>query len=174
MRLEKPGMRHYQQVMEADKAYRASGEDPYCGMRGRAGYAAWLMMVAKQAKLDVANYGMNPNEIWLLIDDEDKLCGFGQFRPLNTEDVLTWAGHIGYSVPPTRRSRGYATVLLRLLLKLAFERGLPSVLLTCDTDNEPSRRVIEKCGGRFDGFYLVPPFHKRLYWFDADKKEDYR
>lgn len=166
MRLEKPGMRHYQQVMLADQAYSVVGEEAYCGMLGRSGYAAWLLMISRQAKPDVLRRGMNPNEIWLLMDEHDRLCGFGQLRVIETEDVLTWAGHIGYSVPPPLRGKGYATVLLKLLLDMAFRRGLTSVLLTCDTDNDASRRVIEKCGGRFDGLYMVPPFHKRMYWFE--------
>ena len=169
MRLEKPRMAHYQQVMDADEAYRRAGEEAYCGLRGRIGYGAWLVSISRQARREVVNEGMNPNEIWLLLDEKDCLCGFGQMRLYDTEDVLTWAGHIGYSVPPNQRGKGYATQMLGLLLNMAFERGREDALLTCDTDNEASRRVIEKCGGEFDGFYTVPPFHKRLYWFTKEK-----
>lgn len=168
MKMVKPGMRHFKEVMAADEAYAAAGEEPYCGLKGRAGYASWLLMLMRQAREDVARYGMNPNEIYLMVDDEERLYGYGQLRVVETDDVMTWAGHIGYSVPPDKRGRGCATVMLRLLLDMAFERGLERVLLTCDTDNEPSRRVIEKCGGVFDGYYMVPPYHKRCYWFYKD------
>ncbi len=171
MNLIKPGMRHYKQVMAADASYEEAGEEPYCGMRGRAGYASWLLMIARQAKADVVKYGMNPNEILLLMEG-DELLGFGQLRMVDTEDVVTWAGHIGYSVPPDRRRRGYATAMLKMLLAIAFERGLRQVILTCDTDNAPSRRVIEKCGGVFDGFYMRPPFHKRVYLFYREEERD--
>ena len=167
MKMVKPAMRHFKEVMAADEAYDAAGEEAYCGMHGRAGYASWLVMLMRQAREDVARYGMNPNEIYLMMDDEDRLYGFGQLRVVETEDVMTWAGHIGYSVPPDKRGNGYATIMLRLLLDMAFERGLEQVLLTCDTDNLASQRVIEKCSGEFDGFYLVRPYHKRLYWFHA-------
>jgi predicted acetyltransferase len=159
-------MRHYKAIMAADEAYLAAGEEAYCGMRGRAGYASWLLMIGRQAKADVVQYDMNPNEIYLLMDDDEKeLYGFGQLRPFDTEDVLTWAGHIGYSVPPDKRGRGYATQMLRFLLQVAYARGIQSVILTCDTDNEPSRRVIEKCGGVFEGLYMVRPYHKKVYTF---------
>jgi predicted acetyltransferase len=167
MILIKPGMRHFRQVMAADAAYEAADEEPYCGMRGRAGYASWLIMIGRQAKADVVKYGMNPNEIYLMMDG-DELCGFGQLRVVETEDVITWAGHIGYSVPPDRRRRGYATEMLKLLLDMAYERGLNEVILTCDTDNLPSRRVIEKCGGAFEGYYRKAPYNKRVYLFRAD------
>ncbi len=167
MILVKPAMKHYKEVMAADEAYRSAGEEPYCGMKGRTGYASWLLLLARQAKEDVVKYGMNPNEIYLMLDDEGELCGYGQLRVVETDDVLTWAGHIGYSVPPDKRGRGYATEMLRMLLDMAFERGLERVILTCDTDNEPSRRVIEKCGGEFTGLYMQRPYHKRVYVFWA-------
>jgi predicted acetyltransferase len=56
-------------------------------------------------------------------------------------------GHIGYSVVPWKRNRGYATRALQLLLPRARAEGLPYVELTTDADNLASRRVIETNGG---------------------------
>jgi predicted acetyltransferase len=56
-------------------------------------------------------------------------------------------GHIGYSVVPWKRTRGYATRALQLLLPRARAEGLPYVELTTDADNVASRRVIETNGG---------------------------
>ena len=61
------------------------------------------------------------------------------------------SGHVGYAVVPWKRRQGIATAALRLLLPIAAARGLPRVLLTCDADNEVSRRVIERAGGRCTG-----------------------
>ena len=61
------------------------------------------------------------------------------------------SGHIGYAVVPWKRRQGIATKALRLMLPLARARGLPRVLITCDEDNLPSRRVIEAAGGVFSG-----------------------
>jgi len=167
-RIEEPSRVHYRAVMAADTDYSRAGEEPYCGMRGWAGYMSWLLLIRRQARPDVMEYGSNPNEIWFMLDDDGSICGFGQLRPYDTDDVMTWAGHIGYSVPPSRRGKGCATELLKMMLQLAYKRGLKQVLLTCDTDNYASRRVIEKCGGEFAGLYLEPPYHKRLYWFYAE------
>ena len=59
-------------------------------------------------------------------------------------------GHIGYVVRPSARRRGHATRMLAQSLPIAASLGIDPVLVTCDTDNEPSRRVIESCGGEFE------------------------
>lgn len=65
-------------------------------------------------------------------------------------------GHIGYSVVPWKRRRGYATQALRLMRADARAQGLPYVDLTTDTDNAPSRRVIEANGGVLVGRFTKP------------------
>jgi len=56
-------------------------------------------------------------------------------------------GHIGYSVVPWKRRRGYATAALRLILPEARNAGLPYVEVTTDPSNAASQRVIAANGG---------------------------
>ncbi|MEV7424320.1 MULTISPECIES: GNAT family N-acetyltransferase [unclassified Streptomyces] len=56
-------------------------------------------------------------------------------------------GHIGYAVRPTARRRGHATAMLIAALPVARGIGIDSALVTCDTTNEASRKVIEAAGG---------------------------
>ena len=65
-------------------------------------------------------------------------------------------GHIGYSVVPWKRRRGYATQALAQLLPLARAAGLRSVDLTTDADNTPSQRVITANGGVFIEHFPKP------------------
>ena len=75
-------------------------------------------------------------------------------------------GHIGYGVVPSERKKGLATKMLQESLVVAKSLGLQTVLVTCDEDNLPSRKIIEKAGGVFEGFsdqgIHLP--RKRLYW----------
>ncbi len=163
--LESPNARHYKALMRVDRDFEAAGEEPYCGVQSKPGFWLWLWTLREQARPEAVELGANPNEIYFLVNEQGDICACGQFRPLDTEDVLTWAGHIGYSVPPSLRGRGYAQELLHRLLDLAFERGLERVLLTCDEDNAPSRHVIEKAGGLYAGSYRERGYNKRQYWF---------
>jgi predicted acetyltransferase len=63
-------------------------------------------------------------------------------------DVLLYhGGHIGYYVRAAVRGRGYGTVLLALTLAKGRTLGIERFLLTVDSDNAPSIRVIEGNGG---------------------------
>ena len=76
------------------------------------------------------------------------------------------SGHIGYSVVPWRQREGHGTAALRLMLPLAAALGLPFVIITCNTDNAGSRRIIEACGGAFlheADDNLMPGLRKLVY-----------
>jgi predicted acetyltransferase len=85
---------------------------------------------------------------------------------LANDFLLRIGGHIGYVVVPEHRRRGYATEMLRQGLDLARSMGMEKVLVTCDEDNVASRRIIEKCGGKYEDLYSGPeaPAGKRRYW----------
>jgi len=64
-----------------------------------------------------------------------------------TERLLEIGGHIGYDVRPTARRRGHATAMLAAALPVARTLGIDPALITCDSDNLGSRKVIEANGG---------------------------
>ena len=81
---------------------------------------------------------------------DGEFCGSISFRwqPGSTELPPYCLGHIGYSVVPWKRRRGYATRALVLILERAKEEGLPYVEIVTDADNIASQKVIEANGGR--------------------------
>jgi predicted acetyltransferase len=68
-----------------------------------------------------------------------------------TPELAEAGGHIGYHVVAPWRRQGHATRMLAAGLAECRQLGLERVLLTCDPDNEPSRKVILANGGVPDG-----------------------
>jgi len=96
---------------------------------------------------------------------DGEFCGSIGFRwqPGTTELPPYCLGHVGFSVVPWKRQRGYATRALQLLLPQAGEEGLAYIELTTNSDNIASRRVIEANGGK-----LIERFHKPAAYGGAE------
>lgn len=93
-----------------------------------------------------------PNEYHRWWVDGDTYLGRSSLRFPEVrlrESFYASHGDIGYDVRPSARGRGHATAMLHAMLDLAKSEGYADVLITCDVDNVPSRRVLEKAGGTF-------------------------
>lgn len=99
---------------------------------------------------------------WITEGDPEEVIGFLAIRHRLNDFLLQEGGHIGYSVRPARRGEGHATRALALALDRAAELGIDRALVTCDEDNEPSRRTIEANGGVLEDVRN----DKRRYWID--------
>ena len=86
--------------------------------------------------------------LWMV--DGAEYVGSLAIRHRLTDHLLTTGGHIGYSVRPSARRRGVATEALRQALPHAAALGIDPALLTCDADNEASRRTILANGGVYE------------------------
>ena len=106
------------------------------------------------------------HDFWI---SDGEFCGRIGFRFEPGTEYLppTAMGHVGYTVVPWKQGRGYATEALRQILPVVRAEGFARVLLTCDDDNEASRKVIGANGGVPDGHVPHPsrPGHvKLMFW----------
>ena len=79
-----------------------------------------------------------------------------QLRVGSTDHVVTYAGHLGYSVYPEHRGHRYAARACRLLFSLARSHGLRTLWVTCTPDNAASRRTCELAGGKLVEVVSLP------------------
>lgn len=96
--------------------------------------------------------------LWIWDGAVSGSVGF-RWQPGTAELPPHCLGHIGYSVVPWKRRRGYATEALRQLLPLARAEGLPYVEITTDADNVASQRVVLANGGVLIGEFRKPPHY---------------
>ena len=86
----------------------------------------------------------------VLFDKSDHALGFLSLRLRLNEGLLNHAGHIGYSIRPSERGKGYAKESLQQGLQIAKEKNIKRALVTCSTENPASRAVILANGGKLE------------------------
>jgi predicted acetyltransferase len=106
------------------------------------------------------------SSFWLVRRGDGVMVGVSNLRHGLIPALEDVGGHIGYSIRPSERCKGYGTRILALTTEKARARGLGQVLLTCDTDNLGSARVIEKNGGVLasSGVSATSGTHVLRYW----------
>jgi len=108
---------------------------------------------------------VNSSTFWLM-NAEGQMLGAVNIRHGLNEHLLKIGGHIGFGIRPSARRRGYATRQLRLALEEAKKLGLERVLITCDEDNEASRRTILRCGGVLENATFFNGKMVQRYWVE--------
>ncbi len=88
---------------------------------------------------------------------------------LSLFDEKDGACEIGYGIGSAFWNRGYATEAVRRFLDYLFrEKGMQTVFASFFTGNVASRRVMEKCGMRYDHFS-----EKELTYLDVERDLTY-
>ncbi|HEX4266877.1 MAG TPA: GNAT family N-acetyltransferase [Steroidobacteraceae bacterium] len=74
-----------------------------------------------------------------------------------SDELIRYAGQVGYAVEPAHRGHRYAERACRLIIPLAKRHGMTSLWITCQPGNMPSRRTLERLGAVCVGIIDVPP-----------------
>ena len=98
--------------------------------------------------------------------EQERILGAINIRWTLNAYLENFGGHIGYGVRPSERKKGYATKMLKLALEVCQQRGLSKVLVTCDENNEASKRTILKCGGKYEDSRVLEGEVVERYWIE--------
>jgi predicted acetyltransferase len=131
-------------------------------------FGAYVQTLADKAKGKGLPEGYVPaTDFWLV--DSGRYVGCVSIRHILNDHLLHEGGHIGYDIRPSERGKGYGTEILRLVLPEAKKLGIEKVLITCDTTNTASKKIIEKNGGIFENEVLAKNgvSHKLRYWISV-------
>ncbi len=154
MELVYPNIKYKDSYIDAVKEYQDENQ----------GHGRYLELNLEKLKTDFESYveklksesnGENlksgyvqHTEFWLV--DEDKYIGRVDIRHVLNDHLLKVGGHIGYDIRKSERNKGYGTQALKMALPFAKNLGLEKVLITCDSTNIGSRKIIESNGGIFE------------------------
>lgn len=126
-------------------------------------YEEWLKSVRDNESPDTVSPTWVVTDTFFAFDDENEIVGIIDLRH-TLNDFLKDFGNSGYSVRPSARRKGYATEMLRQVLKVAKEAGLKEVHLSVERGNLPSVRTIVKNGGVYE----------RSFEFEGEQADIYR
>lgn len=148
--LIKPTYQDQEQVMSFRKEFFDLKESLHggCGLSEYDDYHAWMEHLSRMADFNRLPEGRVVSSEYLCIRQRDqRLVGVVNIRHYLDDYLLITGGHIGYSIRPSERLKGYAHEQLRLALEKTDKLGIKQVLITCNKANEASRKTILKAGG---------------------------
>lgn len=147
------------------KEFQAAGDERY--KSALENFFAYLEQASKYSLgIDLKPDFVPQSEFWLI--DDGKIVARSKLRHRLTPALEREGGHIGYEVRPSERQKGYGTLILELTLEKAKNLGLKKVLVTCDTENTGSAKIIEKNRGKLVGYEISDRSGKQIsrYWIE--------
>lgn len=112
-------------------------------------YEEWLNKLQEDYN-QIPNEDRVPSRTYFLIRNTDnKIIGMINIRLTLNENLKKHGGHIGYSIRPSERKKGYNKINLYLGLKVCQKYGIEKVLLDANKNNIASWKTMEDLGGVF-------------------------
>ena len=169
-----PTMEYKKDVEEYLREFLDNGENEIAGDGGLdriRDFDKWLEKVQNDVSADTVDKDRIPATLYLTIRKSDKkIVGNVQIRHFLNEKLLNYGGHIGDSVRPSERRKGYATEQIRLALEKCKELGIDNVLMDCDKTNIGSAKSIQKNGGILENEIYVEDELIQRYWISLKKR----
>jgi len=129
----------------------------------------FIQCCAADCDIKTVPEGRIPATLFLFVRKaDDAILGMIQVRHYFNEYLEKYAGHIGYSIRPRERRKGYAKQMLRMTLPFCKELGIQKVLISCIDGNIGSEKTILANGGVYESTVYEPGSQRYLkrFWIE--------
>lgn len=159
MKLMEPTAEYCRQIQAYRQEFLACGDsmDGTGGLRRFEDPEKWVARCRLLKDPAHVQEGRVPATQYIFVREEDnKIVGMLQIRHFLNDYLEKFGGHIGYSVAPSERRKGYASAMLKSALPECRKLGIDKVLITCADSNVGSRRTILANGGVYESTVYEP------------------
>lgn len=164
----KTQVEEYLQEFLDNEEYEIAGDG---GLDQIKDFDEWLRKVQNDLSEENVEDNRIPATVYLTIRKSDnKIVGNIQIRHKLNEKLLLYGGHIGDSIRPSERRKGYATEQIRLALKKCKDLGIDNVLMDCDKTNIGSAKSIINNGGILENEIYFENKLVQRYWISLKKR----
>lgn len=135
-------------------------------------YEGWLNKLERDY-IQIPDEERVPARTYFLVRENDnKVVGMINIRLALNEKLSKYGGHIGYSIRPTERGKGYNKINLYLALQVCDKYGIDKVLLDANLNNPASWKTMEALGGtRIREYYDDIDSHCVVVDYNIDVKK---
>ena len=178
--LVKPSIEYKEQAINFINEVESKDIDEkirYSGFSGlqkyKDNYEEWLNKIKICAQKETLPKDRVISNVFFSIRKSDnKLIGIINIREELNDYLYNYGGHIGYSILPSERRKGYAYRQLLLGLAYCKSKQINRVLITCLDYNIGSSKTIEKAGGVLENIVRNEQENKTLkrYWISLKKR----
>ena len=166
--LIKPTVEYAKQIMEYRQEFLDAGDSmDGCGPLRRLDDPEEYLKACKDYENieTVPQDKVQATQFFCVRMNDGKIIGMIQVRHYFNEYLEKYAGHIGYSIRPGERRKGYAKEMLNLALPFCREIGLDKVLISCIDGNIGSEKTILANGGVYESTVHEPNSNRFLKRF---------
>ena len=179
LRLTEPAAEYDREIRAYRAAFLESGDsmDGTNGLEDFDDPRDWIAFLERHRDPLTVPPGRVPSTQYMLVREEGrKIVGMIDVRHFLNDFLEKYGGHVGYSVAPDERRKGYAARMLGMALPKCAALGIDRVLITCVSGNEGSRKTILKNGGVYESAVYEPDEGVRLerYWIDLSRQPEKR
>lgn len=151
-------------VVDAGLPWQYSG---LANLEEATSYEDWVKEKANEKNgIDLRDGYVPCTTLFLKRISDNKICGSISIRHELNKFLLDFGGHIGYSITPSERGKGYGKLQLKMGLEIAKRLDIEKCLITADVENVVSNKTIISEGGVLENTVMWKSDPLNRYWIN--------